>query len=196
MTRLLLTGILSCAITLSACATSQFDRHFAEGRYEELGRLFESDSALQRDEHALFRAGVAHALPTSPIYRPEVASEIFDRLLTLHPKTSYRGEAELLGALLDELLRLQMTADQRAAEIERLTREEAEARERIAWLRSLLEKQEVQTNLFRGLAERLEEELRETRSRHKSLQEELERLKEIDLRDRRGTNTEQTTPES
>lgn len=194
MTRLLLPGILSCALAVGACATSQFDRHFEEGRYEELGRLFESDSALQRDEQSLFRAGVAHALPSSPIYQPEVASELFDRLLTLHPKTSYRTRVEVLRGLLNEVVRLESAAGAREAEIEQLTRQGEEARERIAWLESLLERQEAQANIFRGLAERLEAQLRDTKSQLESLQEELQRLKEIDLKERRRSG-QGTTPD-
>lgn len=187
MTRLLLTGILSSTLAVAGCATSQFDRHFEEGRYEEVGRLFQSDSSLQRDERSLYRAGLAHALPSSPIYRPEAADEIFERLLTLHPRSSYRPRVETLRQLLNEVIRLESTAEARETELERLARQAEEAKERIAWLESLLERQEAQTNSYRELAERLESQLRETRKELEALQEELQRLKEIDLKERRRT---------
>jgi hypothetical protein len=187
MNRSYLLAILCCALGLTACATSQFDRHFEAGQYLEVSRLFAEDSALQRREQALFRTGLVHALPASPVYQPDLAREIFDRLLTLYPNTSYRTGVAFLTGLLDEVRRLETTAADREAEITRLTLRIEEVEERARWLETLLERQELQSNVFRGLTERLELELRETKAQLQLLQDELDRLKEIDLKERRRT---------
>jgi hypothetical protein len=186
MNRPRLLGTIGCILALApaACATSQFDRHFEAGQYTEASRLFAEDSALQRREQALFRTALVYALPASPVYQPTLARDLFERLLTLYPKTSYRSDVAFLTGLLDEVERLETTAADRSVELERLTRRLDEVEERARWLETLLERQELQSSIFRELAERLELELRETRAQLGTLQDELERLKEIDLKAR------------
>lgn len=176
---------LGSALALSSCATSQFDRHFEAGQYLEASRIFAEDSALHRHEQALFRAGLVYALPASPVYEPTLAQELFERLLTLYPKTGYRTRIAFLNGLLTEVQRLERSAAERELEIRRITRRITEVEERARWLESLLERQELQTSTFRDLTERLETELRQARNQLHTLQEELDRLKEIDLKERR-----------
>jgi hypothetical protein len=185
MTRAQFVVALCCALAPTACATTQFDRHFEAGEYLEASRLFAADSALQRREQALFRAGLVYALPASPVYEPALARDLFERLLTLYPKTDYRTGVAFLDGLLGELLRLERTAAERELEVQRITNRIAEAEERARWLEAMLERQELQATTFRDLTERLEAELRQTRGQLLLLQEELDRLKEIDLKERR-----------
>jgi hypothetical protein len=185
MNRALAIAALGCALASAACATSQFDRHFEAGQYLEASRLFAQDSALHRNEQALFRTGLIYALPASPVYQPALAQEIFQRLLTLYPKTSYQTRIAFLNGLLTEVQRLELTTVERELEIQRLTLRIDEVEDRARWLETLLERQELQTNTFRGLTERLEMELGETRAQLRALRDELDRLKEIDLRERR-----------
>jgi hypothetical protein len=185
MKRALVVAALGCALAPAACATSQFDRHFEAGQYLEASRIFAEDSALQRREQAIFRAALVYALPASPVYEPTLARALFERLLTLYPKTEYRTHIAFLNGLLVEVQRLELTAAEREAELRRIALQIAQLEEHARWLESTLERQELQTNTFRDLTERLETELRQTRGQLYLLQEELDRLKEIDLKERR-----------
>lgn len=176
---------LGLALMPIACATSQFDQHFEAGRYLEASRIFAEDSALQRREQALFRAGLVYALPASPAYEPTLAQDIFERLLTLYPKSGYRSRVTFLTGLLAEVQRLEQNAAAREAEMRRIRERMLETEERARWLEAMLERQELQTNTFRDLTERLDAELRQAREHLRTLQEELDRLKEIDLKERR-----------
>lgn len=187
MKRIISVGAITGALALGACATNQFDRHFEAGEYLEAHRAFEEDSTLQRHERVLFRTGLIHALPASPVYEPALAQEIFTRLVTLHPRTSYRTEVAFLTGLLAEVRRLETELREREREINRLEGRIEEAREHAEWLEKLLARQELQADAFRALTERLEAELHKTRIQLSTLQEELDRLKEIDLKERRTT---------
>lgn len=143
------------------CATSQFDRHFEAQRYAEAARVFEADSSLKEKERALYRIGLAYALPRSPIHQPKLAREHFEKLLTLFPGTSYRGEVGRLLELLGEMEELESHAAKRDAEVKELTAEIAK---------------------LQGQARALEATLREREGQLRALQEELKRLKEIDLK--------------
>lgn len=189
MNRALLPAILMVALGAAACASTPFDRHFEAGRYAEASVAFSADSALQRSERPLFRAALAHALPASPVYQPARARELLDRLLALYPKSSHRHDATHLAALLEEIDRLETSASESGAEIERLNRRVAELEERARWLDAMLSRQEVQANASRELTERLDAELRETRAQLRTLQDELTRLKEIDLKERRRSGS-------
>jgi hypothetical protein len=185
MNRTHLPAILILALGAAACASTPFDRHFEAGHYAEASLAFSEDSALQRSERPLFRAALAHALPASPVYQPARARALLERLLALYPKTSHLQDAAYLAALLEEIDRLENSASQSGAEVERLSRRVAELEERSRWLDAMLSRQEAQANAYRDLTERLDAELRETRAQLRALQDELNRLKEIDLKARR-----------
>jgi tetratricopeptide (TPR) repeat protein len=185
MNRLVVIGALLAALSLAACATSPFNRHFEAGRFAEAQQIFEQDSALQRQEETLFRAALLHAIPESPVYQPEKARQLFDRLLTLYPKSSYRRNVGYLTSFLDEVDRLGRDGTLLGQQIESLNIRIMELHERNLWLEELREKLELQLDIFGGLAVNLEKELRETRAQLTTLREELDRLKEIDLRTRR-----------
>lgn len=173
------------ALGAAACASTPFDRHFEAGRYAEASVAFSEDSALQSREHPLFRAALTHALPSSPVYQPARARELLERLLALYPRSSHLKDAAYLTALLDEVGRLEKSASESGTAVERLSMRVAELEERGRWLDAMLARQEVQANAYRELTERLDAELRETRAQLRALQDELNRLKEIDLKERR-----------
>jgi len=158
-------GLLLALTTATACASSQFDRHMARGRYDDALQVFAADSTLWNREEALLRVAWAHALPESPVHDPARAREHLRHLLSLAPKAGQRDEANRLDALLAEILRLDEVANRHDAEIRRL----AAAADSLG-TRTAAQTQQLQT------------ELRRRDALVQSLQQELERLKAIDRR--------------
>lgn len=100
--------------------THEFSRLFREGRYASAIRVFEADPALRESELALFRAGVAYAMPASRAHDPIRARRLFRQLLSRYPDTVYRDAAEWLTALLNREIDLRRTIGELERELEEL----------------------------------------------------------------------------
>lgn len=185
------TGLL-LFLGAAGCATTEFDRHFEARRYDAAARVFAGDSALQEHDRALFRAGLAHALPLSPVYSPELARSLLERLVVLHPRSAYRDGAERILALLGEIERLDAIAASREAELDKRGDEIDRLHKQIAWLEARFEVQETVIDALRQVIERLESEARDKEGRIRALQDELDRLKEIDLKPPRSGEADST----
>ena len=174
----------------SACAASEFDHHFDSGRYGDALAAFEADPSLQASDQTLYRAASLHARPDDPSYDPARAVELLERLLTSHPDSPHRGEAELLIGLLTELQQAEARATQRESElireIDRLAEESTRLEQQLDWLHTSLERQEEDREALYQVIFRITGDLRQKYQEFASLQEELERLKAIDLRSLRG----------
>lgn len=145
---------ITLALGSAACASSQFDRYFDDRRYTEAAQEFEGDPALYDNDKSLYRAGVMHALPDSPVYQPNVARNLFARLLDAFPGSSHAVEARSMLSLLDEMNRIDEGAANRQHELERqvteLTSELQQLKHQVTWLEDRFETQESQiTDLFR-----------------------------------------------
>ena len=172
-----------------ACSSSKRigDLYFESGRYVEAEAAYqvyldEEPQDARRIARSMYRLGVIYALPESPLYDPERAADILDRLLSINPGGPYSSEAELIRHLQLEVVR---------------TRDElADDRQRIADLEQELELlevelQEAQVELGDG-AEQVETLTQQTESLRRRIrglsgelatkEQELERLKAIDLR--------------
>lgn len=178
------------ALGSAACASSQFDRHFDGRRYTEAAQVFEQDPSLYDNDKSLYRAGVMHALPDSPVFQPDMARNLFARLLDVFPRSAHADEARNMLSLLDELNRIDEGAASRQHELERqiteLTSELQQLKHQVTWLEDRFETQESQiTDLFRIVSERLAE-LRQKDEDIRRLREELQRLQEIDINQQQG----------
>lgn len=169
-------------ILVPACATTTpFDEHFEAHRYEAAARAFHASPELHEQERALFRAALTYGSPESPVFNPDSARVLIERLQRLYPNTRYRDEAHRLLALLAEIQRLTDRIGQYEREIERLTQDVAELRRHITWLETRIDVRDEMLDVLRRVIERLENEAQYKDSRIRALQDELERLKEIDL---------------
>jgi hypothetical protein len=169
-----------------ACATvTDFDRLFEARQYQAAARAFGDDPSLLDRDRALFRAALVYGLPESPVFDPTVARTLLERLLDRHPGSTHSDEARRLLALLRGIeAERAAAAEQRRAldrRIENLTRETESLRRRLDWLSVRFQLQEGQTQLLQLLADMLEADLEAKKQRIRALQEELERLKAIDL---------------
>ena len=166
---------LGAALVAGCAHRGAFDREIESGNVAEAARIFESDSALWHDENALFRTAAARAMPGSPIYDPAHAHVELDTFLARFPQSPRRGEALRLDALLTQLERLSTQnrslaerADSLALRVDSLATRADSASTRAA--------EQRRTTL------QLQVDLRRTEAELKAVQEELARLKAIDLR--------------
>ncbi len=173
----LLLGLVGTALG-GACAHARggpFDHAFDAGDYVEAARIFDADSALWRNEAALFRTATARAMPGSPVYDPARAHAELQSFLALFPQSDHRAEALRLSALLTQLEHLSnqnqtlaLRADSIAARADSLDVRADSASARLAEQRRM--------------TLQLQADLRRTEAELKAVQDELARLKAIDLR--------------
>lgn len=173
----LLLGLVGTALG-GACAHAgggPFDHAFDAGDFVEAARIFDADSALWRNEAALFHTATARAMPGSPVYDPVRAHAELQAFLDRFPRSEHRGEALSLDALLTQLQRLSdqnhalvLRADSLALRTDSLAARADSASARAA------EQRRATTQL--------QADLRRTEEQLKAVQEELARLKAIDLR--------------
>ncbi len=178
MRRALLLGLVGAATLGAACvhrAGGPFDQAFDAGDLVEAARIFDSDSALWRNEVALFRTAAARAMPGSPVYDPVRAQVELKAFLVRFPRSEHRPEALRLDALLTQLQRLSdqnralaLRADSLALRTDSLAARADSANARLA--------EQRRATL------QLQTDLRRTESDLKAVQDELARLKAIDLR--------------
>lgn len=174
--------VLAVVAAAGGCAgglggASSFERHFDTGRYERAVDAFEADSALQRQEEPLYRAGLLYATPGRSYYDPGRARQLLERLLDLYPYTRYRPHARGLLALVE---RVQETSSRLAG----LQAELRDSRATTDSLETRLRQSGVRTDsLERELedAALLEEKLEEAVARAARLEKQLEQLKRVHL---------------
>ena len=177
------TSIVALGIaTMTACATTQFDRYMSRQQWTEAARAFAADSSLLNDEHALFEAGVLYGSPGRPTFDLERSRTLLRRLIARFPQTKHLGDATDRLALLDEISRSKRAAEtherELTAQIDSLTTETRQ-------LHARLDSLNTQSDQLRRSAARTEAELHDREEQLKALRNELQRLKEIDLKPRK-----------
>lgn len=173
---------LVLALAAGACATSRFDSLYDAGRYQEAVRVYRTDSTLQHQERALYRAGLMHAMPASPVYDPTLARTELERLLTLYPKTDYRTEADRLIDLLQEIEHQRSAASAARSRVDRLSARVDTLYRRLAGVEDDLDERRAHLETLEALNARLQVDLKVREDSLARLRTELRKLKAIDLR--------------
>lgn len=185
---------VACTFTLAACASSQFDRYFEAQRWSDAALEFTADSTL-RDERSLFRAAQVFGSPDSNAFDPDRARALLEDFVRLYPGSDQVPSALSFIALLDEMQRIRTETILRERElqneIQTSTYEIERLEGRIRWFESRFVAQEEQNQTLRRIADRLESDLRIREYELRTLQDELDRLKDIDL----GSPRPQRLPE-
>ncbi len=170
-------ALLAVTGMVGACAHGggAFQRAYESGNVAEAARIFDHDSLLWRDPEALFRTASARAMPGSPVYDPTRAHAELQTFLALFPQSDHRADALRLDALLAQLQRLTnqnralaLRVDSFAARTDSLAARADSAGAHLAEQHRL--------------TLQLQADLRRTEAELKAVQEELARLKAIDLR--------------
>jgi len=175
-------GAALLSVGIAGCATSRFDSLFDAGRYEEAIQVYRADSTLRHDEGALYRSGLMHALPESPVYDPSLARMQLDRLLTLYPNTQYRTEAARLISLLREVERQHAAADEERSRVTELSARVDTLYRRLARVEDDLDQRREHLETLEALNLRLQSDLQTRTDSLDRLRTELRKLKAIDLR--------------
>lgn len=167
---------------LAGCAGNRFDQHWARADHGQAIHAFEADAGLQKNGDALFRAALVHAAADCDACDPARARELLRRLVALQPDSDRAREAERLLLVLDRLEALEDSLRDRDHDLHELrsTLDQVEERARVAEL--LLEHHTTRSELLLELNKRLEKDLADAHAQLEALQEELRRLKEIDLK--------------
>lgn len=147
---------------------------------------FSVDSSLHTNDHALYHAAVIYASPDLGAYQPDLARELFVRLLQRHPHSVHRAPAARFIALIDEVDRVRHAGIQRQQqlEVERriLEMDLAQVRDDLEAIQSRLLAQDEQNADLRQAVEQLTRTIRNREEQLAVLRTELDRLKAIDLK--------------
>lgn len=181
----------------------QAEIHLRSGHYVEAARLFEaflrSGLLQERRDRILFQLGLAHLLPNSPIYDPQIGCDLLAQVVREVPESPLKPSAKIILASQSELqdLRKQIQEIEREVDGWRTHAEklQEELQEFTIQLQTLEKKSELlhshltvrQTRIAGLLHDLRKEKVQKSQLqvRLKKLQEEMEGLKQIDLRGKR-----------
>lgn len=167
---------------LAGCSGNRFEQHWARADHGQAVRAFEADAGLQKNGDALFRAALVHAAADCEGCDPERARELLRRLIALQPDSDRAREAERLLLVLERLEALEDSLRSRDDGLRELQSSLEQVEERARVVELLLEHHTTRSELLLELNKRLEKDLVDAHAQLEALQEELRRLKEIDLK--------------
>jgi outer membrane protein assembly factor BamD (BamD/ComL family) len=180
-------------------AFNQAAIYFEAGEYSKAAEAYElflrGGSPGKNLDQAFFHLGICYGDPGSPTYKPQVAIQTFERLVSQFPKSPYTPAAKLMLNLHAETERLKAeiaSRDERIGQQAERIKQVENALEQAEWSRaSEAGQRNVQINQLRAELERLRREVERLRSdadekegRIRGLRNELEQLKKIDLQRR------------
>jgi len=161
-------GAAACASRTAPPEVSAFHEHFEDARYRSAAEIFRSDTTLRADPLALARMGLTHASPSSPVYDPDRAVEVFETLRRRHPESTESRTAELMVPLLRKVQGLESALDSL------MLQSRAAARARMDSLSAAADSLRSETGHLRTRIAELEAVIMELRTQ-------LRRLKAVDL---------------
>ena len=187
-TSLLVLGLAGAMLGGCALFESNADALFAAGDLAAAKTAYESDLegsrvGGRREERALYHLGLIHSRPESEFHNPVEARRYLERLLEIEPASRYATQAATILDLQLTASRLRgEMADQKSlarlllAELQRL-RLEAER------IESAATDEQERARRLAGQIQALEKQMAALATELAAREEELERLKKIDLED-------------
>jgi vacuolar-type H+-ATPase subunit I/STV1 len=184
----------------AACSLSlhQGDRALAESRYVDAAAAYGRTWSVEEDA-ALFRLGLIHAVPESPLFDPARARSTFEELQRRYPKSAYGFAGKVMAARLQR----QQELEARLAELdgtlaqtkqslsEAVSEHERDRQTRQAQLDQLQQERDRLAAELKGMRDEHAElvllrqehvDVEQLRRDNARMKEELEELKRIDLR--------------
>lgn len=159
---------------VGGCSGSRWDQYLQAGRHLDLVRSYEADSAAQGQELALYVTGLSYASPASPAHDPAQARRLFERLVQFYPESKHRVVVDPMLALYSEL-------EAKSDEVTAARTERDSARVEVARLQAEVSRVRVQSELYSDLSRHFRQALNLRDARARSLERQLEELKQIDL---------------
>lgn len=189
-----LLAVVAGLLALAACATTQFDRAFNAHRWSDAASAFDADTTLLHNESALFRAAMLYTFPTRATYDPAHARELFRKFLALYPDSPNRQQAIDQLALLEAMERVETVSDQRIRDLQnkiaQIALDTVHLHARLDSVAVRLQAEQDQSALLRKVTTRLESDLQDRETQLRALNDELNHLKEIDLKPSVKTKSE------
>jgi TolA-binding protein len=170
-------------MTLAAagCTASALDRHFEAGQFELAARAYEEDPSVAGSDRALYRLALSYASPGTAVSSPERARAVLAQLVARFPQSPHLPEARILAGLLGTMVDLSDQAkverqqlDSLRAVVQDLEATRAALQDTIGTNRSRLTDLQAEVTRLQGEVEAKDAVLRR-------LEDELRRLKNIDL---------------
>ena len=175
------------AFLLSGCATRSLegDVLLAAGRLEEAEVAYRSFLAKHKssplEPRALYRLGLIYSLPDSPLYNPDRARDTLQQLAEHSEGGLYSRQASLVLTLQDEISHLERAARSQASLAARLENELGRLEEEAAQATSEAGQQESRARRLTSEISYLRTEIASLTESLERREQELERIKEIDL---------------
>lgn len=167
-------AVLLLGLALGACATHRppearaFHEDFEAARYRSAVAAFRADSSLRADPRVMVRMGLLYASPSSPVYDPDRAIQVFETLRRRHPESGHRRTAGLMIPLLRKIGALETAVDSL------VLRTRTKDRARSDSLSTAADSLRAETGNLRARIDELESVISELRTQ-------LRRLKAVDL---------------
>lgn len=178
-------GVLAIVLCLGVvgCAPPRFEQYVDAHRWSDAAQLFNADTALLRNDRAVYEAANLFGTPGLSTYDATRARDLYRRVLADFPTSRYRQEAFERLALLEALIRgqgeamsQQQALEARIAQLTTSTRQ----------LRAALDSATALADSTRRATAKLEADLHERDDQLRALRLELQQLKAIDLKPRSG----------
>jgi len=175
--------LLMAAVTLAAagCAASAFDRHFEAGQYELAARAYEEDPSVAGSDRALYRLALSYAAPGTAVSNPERARAVLAQMVTRFPQSRHLPEARILAGLLGDILDLRDQAEVGRQHLDSLRAVVRGLEATHAALQDTIGADRRRLTDLQADVVRLEAEVEAKDAGLRRLEDELRRLKNIDL---------------
>jgi len=177
------THILTAAVTLAAagCTASALDRHFEAGQYELAARAYEEDPSVAGSDRALYRLALSYAAPGTEVSNPERARALLAQLVTRFPRSPRVPEARILAGVLGHMIDLGDQAKVERQQLDLLRATVKDLEDTHAALQDTLDTGRRRLTELQADVSRLQGEVEAKDAVLRRLEDELRRLKNIDL---------------
>lgn len=164
-------------------ADRRYDSGDLRGAEVAYRQLLDEQSAGPRAERALYRLGVIYLQRESRLYDPAAAAKVLGRLASMKPKSSYTMQAATLLSLHVETQKLRRTIDEQLALRRRTEADLAALRTEATQVEARAKDRAKRVGQLGGEIGRLQTEIAGLREEIAKREDELDRLKAIDLAD-------------
>lgn len=180
--------VIATLVWVSGCATTTLDgdRHFEEGDLVPAESSYRDYLTSGRAEgyqeaRARYRLGVIYALPDSGVYDLERARTAFEAVIESHPQSGYALAAALRLDLWSDRDRLARELDAKQSRAEFLIGELGKLQDEANLANEEVEKRQERIDELQGAIARLGAEIAHLETNLATREQELDRIKEIDL---------------
>ncbi len=175
--------VLTAAVALAAagCTASALDRHFEAGQYELAARAYEEDPSVAGSDRALYRLALSYAAPGTAVSNPERARALLAQMVTRFPQSPHLPAARILAGVLGAMVDLSDQARVERQQLDSLRAVVQGLEATHATLQDTIGANRGRLTDLQAEVKRLQTEVEAKDAVLRRLEDELRRLKNIDL---------------